>query len=67
MIIDVDRETVQRLVAEGAQLVEALPAEEYAEAHLPGAVNIPLKTLNQASAKQLDPARAVITYCSNAQ
>jgi rhodanese-related sulfurtransferase len=30
------RDEVKRLVDEGAQLVEVLPAEEYEEEHLPG-------------------------------
>ena len=38
----VDRDEVQRLLDEGAQLVEVLRAEEYSEEHLPGALNIPL-------------------------
>jgi hypothetical protein len=36
---------LRRLLDQGAQLVEVLPAQEYTEIHLPGAVNIPLKTL----------------------
>jgi rhodanese-related sulfurtransferase len=51
------------LVAAGAQLVEVLPEAEYREEHLPGAINIPLKTLDAASAQQLDRTRAVIVYC----
>jgi hypothetical protein len=39
----IDREEVKRLVADGAQLLEVLPAEEYAEDHLPGAVSRPLR------------------------
>lgn len=47
----------------GAQLVEVLPADEYAEMHLPGAVNIPLKTLAAAALARLDPARPTVVYC----
>ena len=54
---------VKRLIDEGAQLVEVLPAEEYAEEHLPGAVNLPLKQLDARSAERLDWARPVIVYC----
>jgi rhodanese-related sulfurtransferase len=54
------REDVQRLLGEGAQLVEVLPADEYEDEHLPGAVSIPLKELASA---HLDPARPVIVYC----
>jgi rhodanese-related sulfurtransferase len=47
----------------GAQLVEVLPEQEYAEEHLPGAINIPLKTLDASSTAQLDQAKAVVVYC----
>jgi rhodanese-related sulfurtransferase len=59
----IERDEVQRLLAAGAQLVEMLPPPEYEEEHLPGAVNIPLKQLNRATAAQLDRGRPVIVYC----
>ncbi len=49
----VSRDEVKRLVDEGAQLVEVLPAEEYEEAHLPGVINIPLKELDRETTAQL--------------
>jgi phage shock protein E len=60
---DVGLDEMRRLVDEDAQVVEVLPAPEYAEEHLPGAVNIPLKTLNEATAAQLDKHRPVVVYC----
>lgn len=60
---DVGLEEMRRLVGEGAQVVEVLPAREYDEEHLPGAVNIPLKTLNEATAAKLDKNRPVVVYC----
>jgi phage shock protein E len=60
---DVDREELQRMVAAGAQLVEVLPAEEYAEDHLPGAISIPLRHIDAEGTSQLDKSRAVIVYC----
>jgi phage shock protein E len=54
---------LQRLLDAGAQLVEVLPDHEFAEMHLPGAINIPLKTLTAETAGSLDKRRAVITYC----
>ena len=59
----IDREDVQRLVAGGAQLVEVLPAEEYSEEHLLGALNIPVKTLGAETTAQLDRGRPLIVYC----
>jgi rhodanese-related sulfurtransferase len=63
MPTEIDREELQRLVAGGAQLVEVLPAVEYAEDHLPGAISIPLSHLDAESPKRLDKNRAVIVYC----
>jgi rhodanese-related sulfurtransferase len=45
---------VRRLVADGAQLVEVLPEDEYAEAHLPGAINIPITRLGAETTTSLD-------------
>ena len=56
------RDELQRLTRAGAQLVEVLPAEDYAWAHLPGAVSLPLKELD-AGTGQLDRSRPVIVYC----
>jgi rhodanese-related sulfurtransferase len=54
---------LQRLIADDAQLVEVLPAASYAKAHLPGAINIPLKELDHASTAVLDGRRPIVVYC----
>lgn len=54
---------LRELLDDGAQLVEVLPPAEYAELHLPGALSIPLKTLDAESTAALDRARAVVVYC----
>jgi rhodanese-related sulfurtransferase len=59
----IDLGELRGLLAEGAQVVEVLPREEYDELHLPGAINLPLKELNAESARQLDPGRDVVVYC----
>jgi rhodanese-related sulfurtransferase len=59
----IDRGQLQKLVADGAQLVEVLPANEYREDHIPGAISIPLSRLNRETAAALDPKRPVIVYC----
>jgi rhodanese-related sulfurtransferase len=61
----IDRETVQEMVKHGAQLVEVLPAKEYAEDHLPGAVNHPLRQIAR-EADRIDRNRPVIVYCWDA-
>jgi rhodanese-related sulfurtransferase len=64
----IDRDEVQRLLSEErAQLVEVLPADEYDDEHLPGAINIPLKMLDAGTAGQLESARPVIVYCYDHQ
>ena len=49
-----------------AQLVEVLPKDEYDEEHLPGAIHMPLKSLNASTAATLDRGRPVIVYCWDA-
>ena len=63
MPTEIDRERLKDLVEAGAQLVEVLPAEEYAEEHLPGAINLPLRRLEQEGRRVLDSSRPVIVYC----
>ena len=59
----IDRDEVQRLVAGGAQLIEVLKPEEYEKEHLPGAINLPLRSLDEEGTKMLDRNRPVIVYC----
>jgi rhodanese-related sulfurtransferase len=64
----IGRQEVQRLLAEEqAQLVEVLPATEYEDEHLPGAINIPLKELDRQTTSRLDRGRPVIVYCYDYQ
>ncbi len=63
MPLDIDRDGIQRLMPRGAQIVDVLPANEYVEQHLPGAINIPLKELDADTAAALDRAKPVIVYC----
>jgi rhodanese-related sulfurtransferase/CBS domain-containing protein len=60
---EADRQLVQRLIAERAQIVEILAKDEYEEWHLPGAINLPLRRLETDAQSQLDPARPVLVYC----
>jgi len=64
----IDRDELQRLLRdEQAQLVEVLPPDEYEDEHLPGAINIPLKTLDRETTGQLDRERPVVVYCYDTQ
>ena len=63
MVTPIRRDEVQRLIRdEGGQLVEVLPPTEYEEEHIEGAINIPLKELDQDTTKHLDKDRPVIVY-----
>jgi rhodanese-related sulfurtransferase len=59
----VDLAQVRDLLDGGAQLVEVLPRAEYAEEHLPGAANLPLKELDATTVSPLDRTRPVVVYC----
>ena len=64
----IDRHELQRLLADKqAQLVEVLPAAEYEDEHLPGAISIPLKELNAETARQLKRGQPVVAYCHDYQ
>jgi rhodanese-related sulfurtransferase len=64
----IDRHELQRLLAEQqAQLIEVLPAAEYEDEHLPGAINIPLKEFDRETTRGVDRGRPVIAYCYDYQ
>jgi rhodanese-related sulfurtransferase len=63
MPTEINRKQVQELVEKGAQLVEVLPADEYEEDHLPGAISLPLRRLETEAVRILDRTRPVIVYC----
>lgn len=66
MVTPIHLPALRELLTAGAQLVEVLPADEYREQHLPGAINIPLKTLAATTAGALDRGRPVVVYCWDA-
>ena len=57
------RDDVRRMIEEGARIVDVLPCEEYEEAYLRGAINIPIKELNRETTAGLDRDTPVIVYC----
>jgi rhodanese-related sulfurtransferase len=63
----IDRDQLQQLLEQGAQLVEVLPEDEYEYEHLPGAIDIPLKALDAESVRALERGRPVIVYCYDTQ
>ena len=63
MATRIDLTQLEELLDGGGQLVEVLPAADYADEHLPGAISLPLKQLDATTAARLDPARPAIVYC----
>jgi rhodanese-related sulfurtransferase len=51
---------------QGVQVVEVLPREEFEEDHLPGAISLPLRSLETEAEDRLDPAKPVLVYCWDA-
>jgi len=67
MPTEIQRDEVWQMMADGAALVEVLPAEEYEAEHLPGAINIPLQQLDRQTTAVLQQDQPVIVYCYDAQ
>ncbi|HEV2937010.1 MAG TPA: rhodanese-like domain-containing protein [Streptosporangiaceae bacterium] len=65
MTQEVDREGVLRLMEQGAQIIDVLPAREYGEDHLPGAVNLPIRRIEAEAGRVLDPGRPIVVYCAD--
>jgi rhodanese-related sulfurtransferase len=66
---DIERDTVRQLVEQGVRLVEVLPASDYEEAHIAGAMNLPLTTLDSDAVRRagLRQDLPVIVYCNDYQ
>ncbi len=59
---EIVRDDIRPLVRRGAQLVDVLPRDEFADVHLAGAVNIPLSMISRSTAERLKWDRPVIVY-----
>ena len=54
MVEHISRDQLRQLIAEDTvQLVDVLPEAEYRQSHIPGAVNIPLRTLAEETTSAL--------------
>ena len=63
MGVGIDRERLRALMESGVQLVEVLPDKEYDEDHLPGAISIPLTSLDRDKTLVLDAPKPIVVYC----
>jgi rhodanese-related sulfurtransferase len=63
MSTEIGLNQLRELLVGGAQLVEVLPAVDYDKAHLPGAINLPLATLDERGVSMLDRGQPVVVYC----
>lgn len=59
----IETHEARRLHGEGAQFVEVLGRSEYDEEHLPGAIHIPLRRIDEIAPRVLDRGRPVVAYC----
>ena len=63
MPVEIDHDEVQQLIAAGAYLLDVREREGYDAERLPGAVSLPIKSLDREATAHLDRNRPVITYC----
>lgn len=59
------KELAERLRAGTVAVLDVRPEDEFALGHLPGAVNVPLRTL-EARLAELDPSKEIVAYCRGA-
>ena len=63
MVTNIDRSALLELIDAGeVQIVDVLSVAEYSEGHLPRALNIPLKTLDENTVRVLDRGKPVVVY-----
>lgn len=63
MRTEIGRDDVQRMAAQGAQIVDVLPEKEYENEHIAGAISLPLTQIDSSTVDRLDRERPVIVYC----
>lgn len=68
MVAKIDRTTLKAKLErrEPVVIVEALPPRYYADAHLPGAINIPHDQVDALAPRLLpDKTAEIVVYCAN--
>jgi ArsR family transcriptional regulator len=59
------KELARRLKSGDVTVLDVRPEDEFALAHVPGAINVPLKEL-EARVAEIDPTKDIIAYCRGA-
>jgi rhodanese-related sulfurtransferase len=67
MAIDIDRNRVGELVAQGVPLIDVLSNKAYQQSHIPQARSIPLQDLDRGAVAEFAPAEPIIVYCDDFQ
>jgi rhodanese-related sulfurtransferase len=63
MPVEIDHAEMQQLIAAGAYLLDVREREGFDAERIPGAVSLPIKSLDRETTAHLDRNRPVITYC----
>ena len=63
MPMEIDHHELQRLTAAGALLLDVRERDGYDAEHLPGAVSLPIKSLDRETMANFDRNGPTIIYC----
>ncbi len=65
LVPEISREELQRRLHDSSlTIIDVLPRESYVDAHIPGALNLPLEQLADHARELLpDPAAEIAVYC----
>jgi len=59
---EISRDEAQKLIEDGAQLIDVRSEHEWEAGHIPGALHLPLPELAQRT-EEIDKERPVVLYC----
>lgn len=63
MVASIDRKQLQRLIETAdARVIDVLPEAEHDDAHIPGAINIPLRQLSAETVTVLRRDKPVVVF-----
>lgn len=56
---------IQDMIKAGAKVVDVRSAEEFADEHFPGALNIPVNEIQKRMKELGDPSGTIVVYCAS--